>query len=427
MKNYPNQASSFERVRSALQTIEQLNTQGLNSTDDGVLGYAAARSGAYTFRGLPESAPTSMLDARIVLEQQKANGSQGARTFARELRRTLRDMGWLDPNTQITSEGTALLISNPRTINEQALLVEGLMRIEASNTDGTDPNHPILALLRLLAHDPSLHRVGLELALEPTNDGPAELARIIGLYDLTPAQRIQALNITDTQRANAVKIFPSLAVYAGLVLEEDGLYSLSQDGWRVLGLPAPAQAGNAIRQHRGRRTTAGRLVNGATVGRRRNNRPPRTLSPEEQARAAARLAERTDSHQALVRRVYNLIGDGRGTVFEDEFSYDLVWIPDEPGAPVILFEMKSVTDETDAYARIRHAVGQLIYYEYFNVAPTVGGRHIRKIAAFDSRIPAPLVEYLTELKIGALVYEAGADADGLNLVAQAFLDFLLPH
>lgn len=424
MKNYPNQASSFWRLRDTLQTIDELNTQGLDVDDDGVLGYAAARKGAYTFRGLVSPTPQD-LDARIATEKQKPSGSQGARTFARELRRTLRDMGWLDGSTQLTADGRALLDSEANSVEEQALLVEGLLNIEAIDRDG-HAHHPVRTMLQLLAHKPSMMRMGLELALEPEDDSAAELARITALYDMKADDRLQALDITDFQRANAVKIFPTLSEYAGLVVEEDGLWSLSQDGWRVLGLPqnTPAQAAQAIRQRRGRRTTVGRLVNIVTAGQRRATRPPRALTPEEQQRAYERLAERTDAHQGIVRRIWSHIGQGRGDMFEDEFSYDLLFVPSDEAESAVLFEMKSITNETDAYARVRHAVGQLVYYEYFNVAPSLNGRSIDKIAAFDSEIPEPLVEYLTALGIGALHSAKGAGVVALNPLGQAFLDRL---
>jgi hypothetical protein len=195
----------------------------------------------------------------------------------------------------------------------------------------------------------------------------------------------------------------------------------------VLGLPqgAPAaQAAQAIRKRRGRRTTVGRLVDATTVAQRQANRIPRALSPEEQKRAAERLAERTTAHQGLVRRIWARVGDWTGDIFEDEFSYDLLLVPHDVARPAMLFEMKSITSETDAYARVRHAVGQLTYYEYFNVAPTLDERAIDKIAAFDAEIPAPLVEYLTSLGIGALCAPKTGDVTALNSLGQDFLDWL---
>ncbi len=90
LKNYPNQASTFSRIRDTLAVIQGLNNSGNDATSDEVLGYAAARGGVYTFRGLDATQATQKeLDARIAEEKAKPPSSQGVLTFARELRRTL--------------------------------------------------------------------------------------------------------------------------------------------------------------------------------------------------------------------------------------------------------------------------------------------------------------------------------------------------
>ena len=411
-------------MRGALQTIAELNLAGRDVTDDGVLGYEAARRGFYTFRGLPTGASPDQLEQRINDERTKPPKSQGARTFARELRRTLTDMGWLDAQAQLTAAGEDLLDTEQLSIAEQALLVEGLLNIEATKKDGSQPHHPVVTMLRLLGRRPSAHRAGLELALEPVDDSEAEFTRIAALYDLPVKERQLAHAINSTQRANAVKIFPSLALYAGLVVEEGGDYSLSQDGWRIIG-SSPAQAGTAIRRRRGRRTTVGKLVNAADAGRTRNRRPPRALSPEEQARAAARLSERDDAHQAMVRRISLLIGDDHGQLLEDDFSYDLLWIPMESNADAVLFEMKTITGETDAYAQARRAHAQLSYYDYFHVRPSLDQRGIRRVIVLDAKVPDALVDYLSYEAIAVLVSTVAGELEGLNPAGSALLDELL--
>ena len=426
MKNYPNQASSFKRVRGTLQTIHDLNIAGRDSTNDAVLGYEAAARGFYTFRGLDQATATqAQFNARVAEERRKPKGSQGAQTFARELRRTLEDMGWIDDAARLTSRGVDLLMSTPQSVEEQALVVEGLLNIEATNKDGSQPNHPVMTMLRLLSYRPSLHREGLELALEPIDDSEAEIQRVIGLYQLSPAERQEKINATPAQRANAVKIFPALAVYAGLVIEEDGLYSLSQDGWQVIG-QAPAAARQRIARRRGRRMTVGRKVTSGTVATKLRTSPPRTLSPEEQARAAERLDERTASHQNLVKRMADLIGDTHGELFEDEFSYDLLWVPDHGNTPVVLFEMKTITSDTDAYARVRDAAGQLRYYEFFQVKQMVSDRSVLRVAVFDDDIPSALIEFLDAETVAVIVSKPTAQATGANGLGRTILRSLPP-
>lgn len=428
VKNYPNQASTFSRIRRTLAVIRDLNDQAKDASSSDVLGYACAIAGVYTFRYLDVTTATDAeVRDRIAEERQKPIADQGALTFARELRRTLRDMGWIDVNATVTEKGQQLLGSQPTTADEQGLLVEGLLSIEATHKGDVSPHHPVATMLRLLAESESHHRDGLELALEPEDDSDAEFRRVRAMYRLPREQRIAALGISNFQRANAVKVFPTLAVAAGLVVEDgDGYFSLSQEGWNIIGQAAsPTMTKKAIAK-RGRRTTVGKLVTSTTIAKRRATRPPRTLSPQEQARAAHKLAERTAGHQALVSRMAERIGDGHGEFFEDPFSYDMLWVPHDTLRAAILFEMKTVTDEADAHARVRHAVGQLSYYEYFHAAPRLEGRSILRCAVFDAEVPAELRDYLTHELVAAVVLAVGAPAEGLNQQGLTVLELIAP-
>jgi hypothetical protein len=120
------------------------------------------------------------------------------------------------------------------------------------------------------------------------------------------------------------------------------------------------------------------------------------------------------------------IGDGDGEFFEDPFSYDMLWVPHDANLPAILFEMKTVTDEADAHARVRHAVGQLSYYEYFHAAPRLEGRRIVRCAVFDTEVPKELREYLTHELVGAVAFPVGAVAVGLNQRGLKVLEMLPP-
>jgi hypothetical protein len=310
------------------------------------------------------------------------------------------------------------------SIDEQALLVEGLLNIEVSDRDGSSFHHPVQTLLRLVAHRPSSNRAGLELALEPTDDSEAEVNRVIALYDLDADARQDALGISDAQRANAVKIFPRLAVTAGLIVEERGLLSLSQDGWAVLGR-SPVQALRRISSRRGRRTTVGRIVTTATVASRRVVTPPRGLSLAEQRRAAGRLADRTNAHQDIVREISAIIGDEHGVQFEDPFSYDLLWVPTDSSQSALLFEIKTIINVTDAYARVKDAVGQLSYYDYFYVSPTLPGRSIQRVAVFNSDVTQELIDYMSNEQVGVIFIDvAHQHIDAANLQGQLALDAL---
>lgn len=425
MKNYPNQAVSFTRVRSTLATIDAVSASGQDALDDGVLGYELARRGLYTFRHLdPATATAAQIAARIAVEQQKPSGTQGARTNAREMRRTLRTMGWVDGAGAVTAEGTAVLASAPGSLDERALLAQGLMNISVTDNAG-NTSHPVRVMLRLLDHRPSHRRDGLELALEALDDTDAEFARVRQLYDLAGPARQAALGISDHQRNNARKIFPALAKTAGLVVEDGaGYLSLSPDGSAVLGLP-PAQTAQQIRARARRQASTGRVVTATTVAQRGGGAPtgaaPRT--PEQQERSKALLAERTDRHQELVKRMAALF-TGAGKLYEDPFSYDLLWVPDDPTLPIVLMEMKTINGDEDNQARA--AVGQLSYYHFFEVSPNWPDRGVVEIAVVDTTIAAELVRYLTSEDIAVIAYPVAGPPVALNDAGAALLDEWLP-
>ncbi|OBI95030.1 hypothetical protein A5661_22615 [Mycobacterium asiaticum] len=395
---------------------------GENPTDDGVLGTEAARQGIYEFvefRGIPfEQVSTADLEQRLQQEQAKPRGNQGTRTFARELRRTLRDMGWLDTHNQLTEAGEALLDTAPASLEERALVAEGLLTIAITDQEGRT-SHPVRVLLELLSVGPSQHRKGLELALEAKDDTTAELNRVKSLYVLTAEERREALGISDFQRSNAVKIFPTLAKTAGLIIEDgNGVFSLSPDGWSVLGTPI-GEVPEVILTHAKKSITKGKKVTTSTVADKVPTKPPKYLSEEEQQKAAERLQERTAKHQQLVKDFSVLIGDGVGTLYEDPFSYDLLWVPSETeGTACFLFEMKTVTNDADFQARL--ALAQLAFYAYFRVSVEWPTHMVVRCAVFDTDIGPQLATFLEKEHVGAIGLENGTFV-GLNDLGKAVL------
>jgi hypothetical protein len=193
MKNYPNQASQFGRLRASLDldAVRELAAEGQDPGKDSVLGVRFARRGIYTFRGLDFAAASpEQLSERIGEELAKPRSNRGMETCARELRRTLRDMGWLDSANELTGAGQELLDTTPGSLDERALLAEGLLSIAVADKVTGRTSHPVRVLLRLLSDSPSAHRGGLELALEAQDDSPEELSRVLDLYRLSPEERL---------------------------------------------------------------------------------------------------------------------------------------------------------------------------------------------------------------------------------------------
>ena len=321
------------------------------------------------------------------------------------MRRTLQGFGWLDGEAALTEQGHVFLDSEPESVQEREVLCAALWDL----TLDPGPSHPIRVLLRLLAVAESNARQGLELALEAADDGDAEFARVQHLYEMTPAARtaaLHAIGVTDTQIANAKKIFPSLARAAGLVIEQPlHTYRLSDLGQAFVtagfgGPPAPP-AGEAMEpavvQVRARRML--RLVGPEMIARTVASGEGRVLSAAEQLAARAALAARSTRHNEVVRTLARRFDANAGEFLEG--SVDLLWRPHDLTRPMVLNEVKTIDGDEDS--QIRDAVGQLLFYRYFDVAPLDAQRAIRLVAAVDKPVSEELAAFLTDLDIALIV------------------------
>lgn len=443
MKNYPNQASTFGKLRDTLSTIKELKTDGHDVLDDGVLGYELARRRVYTFRDFDYVHGSNVaLEARISQEKTKKPGNQGARTNARELRRTLIDLGWIVDDGSMTPSGEELLESEPSSDQERSLLKIGLLNLEAGDKEGINFSHPVVIMLKLLSHAPTIRRGGLELALEAMDDSDAEIARVISLYDRIrnhPVEnRAAMLGVSTSTVANAVKVFPTLSKYAGLVTEDQvGTWRLSGEGMHALELGVipedfaieppqasppmtPVQGTDPTTARRRRRLTRGRRKDVNEVGQHATGRmTPTGLTPDQQAEAQQRLQERTDAHQEIVRSFAQRIGSG--TFYEDTASYDLAWVSDDAD-DIHLFEVKTIASDSDA--QIIRAVGQLLYYSHFNVVAKFEAQPSTRTVVVNDDVPLDLCEWLDTLGIGLLRTGADVGIQSLNSRGELILDLL---
>ena len=267
MKNFPHQYNDLRKLRATLETVRDLNEAELATDDDGVLGYELARRRIYGFRGLDYTGDTATVDghveSRIAQDEQKPSGKQGARTAAREMRRTLRYLGWLEEDgTDVTAAGEALLETGEGSDEEQILTQQAIGRIAVADRNGRI-SHPVQVLLKLIDKVHIGSRSGMELALEAVDDSVDEFQRVAALAELEEHERVaalEALGWTASQLANAVKILPSFAEHSGLMTTDGtGRYILTDAGRRALGralVSMPPVAPAARRQRRRSRRRA---------------------------------------------------------------------------------------------------------------------------------------------------------------------------
>jgi hypothetical protein len=413
VKNFPHQYNDLHKLRATLETARDLDSQGLDSTDNAILGYELARRRVYGFRPAldysgDDAAVSQLIAERLEVEQGKSASSQGTRTAAREMRRTLRYLGWLEEGgTALTPAGDALLATAAGSDEERTLMQQAIASIPVADQEGR-VSHPVQILLRLVDEVALDSREGMELALEAVDDSVAEFDRIVQIAAMPSASRIDALKTlgwTTSQIANSVKIIPSFADQSGLITTDGtGRYILTEAGQRAINRPAittQAPRTATVVTSRRRAAVSATTRNASEVGlsRRTPTENRRALTPEEQSIAAELLYERTERHQAVVRAV--AAHSRTGKFYEDSASYDLL-IDLDSSDPLVLIEVKTISG--DSAAQIRAALGQLLYYEHFSVTPTFPGREIRRLVVTDARIDDELADFLQNHNVAALAY-----------------------
>lgn len=413
MKNLPHQFNHLPRLKAGLETARDL---GARAGDDGDFGYEMARRGIYTFRRL-----LTPLADRIVAEQGKPRGSQGARTAARDLRRLLTDLGFLHgaPSWVPTPHGTALLAAAPGSVAERDAWRTAITRLIVTDNTG-HTSHPGCILLRLLADSGTLPKHALGLALEPSDDSEAEYQRAKAMTGLDPAARRTALGISKYVDDDSVKVLPSLAQQAGLIEEVGGQFRLTAAGvaahtacqgpgleeaptpLHAEGHAGTAEAGPARPRRRTGRTTS--------RSRRWVERPAglepgeiddvgfQALTAEEQEAAARLRRERTRRHNAVVAELAGLATNDAVDLHEDPLSFDLLIEAFDEDEALVLIEVKTL--DLDVEAQARRAIGQLLWYRFRIVAPRWPERATEMLAVFDGPLPEDVIDVFDALDIG---------------------------
>ena len=400
MRNFPHQVNQIHKIRGALAVAARLITDGHNVADDGTFGYAVARAGIYAFRNLNNPSATE-LGAVIQREQRKPASDQGPRTFARDLRRTLILLAFLEHSTsgwRVTDTGHQILdlpdIPDPAA---SIIWIDAVVNLELSDTVGT-PIHPARNMMRIVARHPSIEKRWLAFALDMQDDSEAELNRVLELQRLDFGVALQSVGAGEYMAANGVKILPSLLEQLGLMSIQGSVCALTPNGDSLV----HAEMRPVQQRATSRRAHRGRAVSGLADVPDHPLSQGRVRSTEDQLHTAALLEERTSQHQQLVRRIVEQLSHaGRGieTRISDD-AFDILAFRQE-SPEVLLIEAKTL--QNDALAQSRIALGQLLFYEYFDVRPLVEGRTVRKVAAFDGEPGEQARDFLAAYGVVCLV------------------------
>ncbi|GEM_PF-1185154 len=409
MRNFPHQVNQIPKIKGAVRVARQLSVNREDVGDDGTFGYSLARAGIYTFRDL--TAPTAHeLDRAIRREQTKVHSNQGPRTFARDLRRTLSLLGFLErlqplePSVwRVTASGQRISEA-PNLLDPEATATwtDAVLGLSLSDESGT--THPARNMLELVLRRPGVEKKWLAFVLDMRDESENELARVLALQQGSFEDALRLTGSSEYMAANAVKILPSLLEQLGLMSIQRGICTPTPSGMVLLRTTEEVPSGQEFSPRRSarRRAHSGKVIGTLDALPDAQSTAGRIRSTEEQLHSAALLDERTAEHQQIVRRVVNLLRSSgwASEVRISDDAFDVLafgrLLPE-----IILIEAKTLRGDSLVQARI--ALGQLHFYEYFDVQHLAGGRTIRKIVAFDQDPHAQAKEFLDSYGVASLV------------------------
>lgn len=409
MKNLPHQINQLPGLNEAIRVFVGVVDGGQAVDDDGIVGDALARSGVYAFRKSQRATAKHLL----VEEHRKPIGRQGTRTAARELRRFFRLLRFIGRNAEgvgtVSESARALLtLNSPADVPRMhEIWRQALLDLALEDQAGT--SHPYRILLHLVAELPRLPKPYSALCLEAADDSADEFARILGIAAL-PNPRAAMIRIAGKHpSANATKILPALAVQLGDIVDEAGYLTIT--GWVADALFDPGRAArreSAIR-NLVRRPFAPRRR--STAGRRRSGSSGITIRRYDPDLIGARF----NHHEDCLDRL-SLLLPAQTERFEA--IYDLLLVAADT---VLLVEAKTIRN--DERAQVRIAMGQLYYYEHFDVSPLYPNHEIKRLVLTDRPVTAEVCEFLTEHEIGAIWMPPNADLGGSDLGSRQLKQF----
>lgn len=386
MKNFPHQYARLEKLTDALRVAASVIDDGGHLGEDVEYGEALARAGLYTDRIGGD------VDAMLERERQKPASSQGTRTAAREMRRTLQICGFLrleGSDWRISKRGREVLAAATPTATN-ALWRDAMLAVALG--EGGAVSHPYRILLRLVFDNPGIEVRKLLLALEARDDSAAEYQRITRLAGADFDEIVRRLAIEKASAANAVKILPSIAVQVGDITK-------SQNRAYPLAFPVVAEDGAEP-------ATAKVAARGATPVRRRAGSRPVTAATiaatpgfgesgptfVDLAGSIALRQRRTAQHQALVRRMAAMLEAAGFALHEDPFDCLA-----RRRRASLLIEAKTLDGSpTDERRQAERALGQIRGYAHFDIPYDVNAAGLRQIVLFSERPSDEMAAFLVD-------------------------------
>jgi hypothetical protein len=400
VKNFPHQINELPKLHAGLIVFDRLARVSGDLDDDSLVGVAMARAGVYAFRD-----KSLALRQALAKERKKDRRSQGTQTFARDLRRSFMLMGFLeravDGTLRLSALGRHLAAIAPGSPEAREAWKAGLRRVTLLDDEGRE-SYPYQILLRLISERPGLETTRSALALEARDDSDDEFQRVVRLADIPDWNAVlRSIGASKATARNAAKILPALARQLDELRQDGSGYYIvppPQDARPQTPIPGgaarPARPVPGLAPHRRRH----RQVNRDTIAHAPTARP--ALPDEEYSADPALTAhlrlQRLDRHNEIVRNLAGLFTAAGYTLRED--PYDM--FASRVGVPSVLTEVKTLDGTAaDEIARVRSALGQVFYYDHFDVPAELRSNGLVRMAIFERQITSAHVAFLEAAEI----------------------------
>ena len=389
MKNFPHQINQLPRLTRGVGVFLELAESGADIDDDGIVGDALAKAKVYTFRSPGSQTIADLLES----EHRKPKGSQGTRTCARELRRFFTLLGFIQQTStgewQVSSSAKALLAFSQNKLNASAndIWRQALLALELADEGGV--SHPYQILLRLVFEMPGLPKPYSGLCLEARNDSDGEFTRIRGVAARPGPVRTMDALAGKHMAKNSIKILPPIAEQLGDLLNAGNRLYISAQVHDAVASDETAIISSEAVQKLFRRQYTPRPRDGGGARREQGvaEQSIRVYDPD-------RVGARYNAHEDCLDRLSKVVPEH---VNQLQAVYDLLLVGP---AAAVLVEAKTI--KNDERRQVRMAVGQLFYYEHFDVAPVYPNKRILRVLLTDSMVSEDLQRFLTKHEIGAV-------------------------
>lgn len=333
------------------------------------------------------------VEERLSKMKLKSRGNQSQLTAARDLRKMFELFGFIEK-----LNGKYLLTERGRVISQQTgssvttqekkAWYEGLVALSLSV--GNKNFRPIKIMLELLYERPLETRLLVFIFIAQDNS-IMEINRIkrivtnIAQHLSSFEEELMTQGISESNARNAVKILPAIAEQVRLIRRTDGIAYITPFGRTVSQLNAQ-DAKNIVMPGSNRKRPFYRIIEkGDDLRHIWEKLDIEDVDFDERGASNRQelIRNRTDIHQQTLKKIVDFLSPS-WTIGVGNF--DLLAIK---GSHALLVEVKSLlpNDVSDERLRIIEGVGELLFYESFDVPELIKNTetHVQKIMLFSHK------------------------------------------